>query len=212
MDRRTSVAFRLTPKEDSFYDLFAVSAVNLVDAAKELTNLLAVEDEAGRKAVVERMRDLEHRGDEATHEIIRRVNSSFITPFDREDIHFLASRLDDCMDHMEEAVDMADLYKVSDFPKGVAKQIEIIGRMADLTAAAMPRLRSMKDLSEYWIEINRLENQADKHYRRLVANLFENADAIHVLKMKDIVSALESAADAFEAVANTVEGIAIKES
>jgi predicted phosphate transport protein (TIGR00153 family) len=212
MDRRTSVAFRLTPKEDSFYDLFGASADNLIEAAKELTNLLAVEDEDGRKAVVERMHDLEHRGDEATHEIIRRVNSSFITPFDREDIHFLASRLDDCMDHMEEAVDMVDLYKVTSFPKGVAKQIEIIGRMAELTAAAMPRLRSMKDLSEYWIEINRLENQADKHYRRLVANLFENADAIHVLKMKDIVSALESAADAFEAVANTVEGIAIKES
>jgi uncharacterized protein len=212
MDRRTSVAFRLTPKEDSFYDLFAVSAVNLVDAAKELTNLLAVEDEAGRKAVVERMHDLEHRGDEATHEIIRRVNSSFITPFDREDIHFLASRLDDCMDHMEEAADLVDLYKVTELPKGVAKQIEIIGRMADLTATAMPRLRSMKDLSQYWIEINRLENQADKHYRRLVANLFDSDDAIHVLKMKDIVTSLESAADAFEAVANTVEGIAIKES
>ena len=206
------MAFRLTPKEDSFYDLFAISAQHLVVAAKELANLLAVEDAAGRKAVVEHMRDLEHLGDEATHEIIRRVNSSFITPFDREDIHVLASRLDDCMDHMEEAADLVELYKVTALPKGVAKQIEIIGRMADLTASAMPRLRSMKDLSEYWIEINRLENQADKHYRRLVANLFENPDAIHVLKMKDIVSALESAADAFEAVANTVEGIAIKES
>jgi predicted phosphate transport protein (TIGR00153 family) len=208
----TAVAFRLTPKEDSFYDLFAVSASHLVDAAKELTNLLAVQDPDSARAVVERMHDLEHLGDEATHEIIRRVNSSFITPFDREDIHMLASRLDDCMDHMEEAADMVDLYKVTEFPKGVAKQIEIIGRMADLTATAMPRLRSMQDLSAYWIEINRLENQADKHYRRLVANLFEHTDAIHVLKMKDIVTSLESAADAFEAVANTVEGIAIKES
>jgi predicted phosphate transport protein (TIGR00153 family) len=208
----TAVAFRLTPKEDSFYDLFAISASHLVDGAKELTNLLAVQDADSARAVVERMHDLEHLGDEATHEIIRRVNSSFITPFDREDIHTLASRLDDCMDHMEEAADMVDLYKVTEFPKGVAKQIEIIGRMAQLTATAMPRLRSMQDLSEYWIEINRLENQADKHYRRLVANLFEHTDAIHVLKMKDIVTALESAADAFEAVANTVEGIAIKES
>jgi predicted phosphate transport protein (TIGR00153 family) len=208
----TAVAFRLTPKEDSFYDLFAISASHLVDGAKELTNLLAVQDADSARAVVERMHDLEHLGDEATHEIIRRVNSSFITPFDREDIHTLASRLDDCMDHMEEAADMVDLYKVTEFPKGVAKQIEIIGRMAELTATAMPRLRSMQDLSEYWIEINRLENQADKHYRRLVANLFEHTDAIHVLKMKDIVTALESAADAFEAVANTVEGIAIKES
>jgi uncharacterized protein len=113
---------------------------------------------------------------------------------------------------MEEAADLVELYQVSELPKGVAKQIEIIGRMAELTSSAMPRLRSMKDLSEYWIEINRLENQADKHYRRLVANLFENSDAIHVLKMKDIVSALEAAADAFEHVANTVEGIAVKES
>ncbi len=206
------MAFRLTPKEDSFYDLFAVSASHLVEAARELTGLLEVQDAESRSAVVERMRDLEHLGDEATHEIIRRVNSSFITPFDREDIHTLASRLDDCMDHMEEAADLVDLYKVTDLPKGVAKQIEIIGRMAELTADAMPRLRSMKDLSEYWVEINRLENQADKHYRRLVAALFENPDAIHVLKMKDIVTALESAADAFEGVANTIEGIAVKES
>ncbi|MEO8829090.1 DUF47 family protein [Lapillicoccus sp.] len=206
------MAFRLTPKEDSFYDLFAVSAGHLVEAARELTGLLEVQDPEGRAAIVERMRDLEHLGDEATHEIIRRVNSSFITPFDREDIHFLASRLDDCMDHMEEAADLVDLYKVTDLPKGVAKQIEIIGRMAELTATAMPRLRSMQDLSEYWVEINRLENQADKHYRRLVAALFENPDAIHVLKMKDIVTALESAADAFEGVANTIEGIAVKES
>jgi uncharacterized protein len=205
------VGFRLTPQDTSFFTLFTAQAQLLVDATRELTRFLEV-GLSERQAVADRLKELEHAADDATHELINKVNSSFITPFDREDIHFLASRLDDCMDHMEEAVDMADLYKVSDFPKGVAKQIEIIGRMADLTAAAMPRLRSMKDLSEYWIEINRLENQADKHYRRLVANLFENADAIHVLKMKDIVSALESAADAFEAVANTVEGIAIKES
>ncbi len=206
------MAFRLTPREDSFYDLFAISAAHLVSGARELTNLLAADSPEARSSVVQKMRDLEHQADEATHQIISRVNSSFITPFDREDIHRLASRLDDCMDHMEEAADLVDLYKVDYLPKGVAKQIEIIGRMAELTAAAMPRLRSMNDLSEYWIEINRLENQADKHYRRLVANLFEDSDAIHVLKMKDIVSALESAADAFENVANTVEGIAVKES
>lgn len=206
------MGFRLTPKEDGFYDLFAVSATHLVAGARELTNLLAADTPEARTAVVEKMRDLEHQADEATHQIISRVNSSFVTPFDREDIHRLASRLDDCMDHMEEAADLVDLYKVDDLPKGVAKQIEILGRMAELTAAAMPRLRSMKDLSEYWIEINRLENQADKHYRRLVANLFEGSDAIQVLKMKDIVSALEAAADAFETVAHTVEGIAVKES
>lgn len=206
------MAFRLTPKSDEFYELFSASANHLVTAAKELTNLLGADDPDARSAVVQRMRDLEHLGDDATHEIIKRVNSSFITPFDREDIHRLASRLDDCMDYMEEASDLIDLYQVVDLPKGVARQIDIIGRMAELTAAAMPRLRSMSDLSEYWIEINRLENQADKHYRRLVAKLFDHPDAIYILKLKDIVSALEAAADAFESVANTVEGIAVKES
>lgn len=206
------VAFRLTPKEDSFYGLFAISADHLVAGARELTNLLAATDLESRATVVQRIRDLEHEADEATHEIMNRVNSSFITPFDREDIYHLASRLDDCMDHMEEAADLIDLYQVKELPHGVAKQIEILARMAELTAEAMPRLRSMKDLATYWIEINRLENQADKHYRRLVANLFDDTDAIHVLKMKDIVSAFEAAADAFEAVAHTVEGIAVKES
>lgn len=206
------MAFRLTPKEDSFYELFSISAAHLVAGARELTNLLSADDPESRSKVVQRMRDLEHEADVSTHEIMNRVNSSFITPFDREDIYHLASRLDDCMDYMEEAADLIDLYKVKELPKGVAKQIEILGRMAELTAEAMPRLRSMKDLAEYWIEINRLENQADKHYRRLVANLFEETDAIHVLKMKDIVSAFEAAADAFETVAHTVEGIAVKES
>src|SRR6476620_11727374 len=94
-DRRLTVAFRLTPKEDSFYELFGISAGHLVQAAKELTNLLAVQTPEDRKSVVDRMHALEHLGDAATHEIMRRVNSSFITPFDREDIYALASRLDD---------------------------------------------------------------------------------------------------------------------
>jgi predicted phosphate transport protein (TIGR00153 family) len=205
------VGFRLTPQDTSFYDLFATSASHLIDGSQQLTKLLGV-PQSDREPIAAAMRDIEHAADESTHAIMRKVNSSFITPFDREDIYALASRLDDCMDYMEEAADLVELYQVSELPKGVAKQIEIIGRMAELTSSAMPRLRSMHDLSEYWIEINRLENQADKHYRRLVANLFENSDAIHVLKMKDIVSALEAAADAFESVANTVEGIAVKES
>jgi uncharacterized protein len=208
------VGFRLTPQDTSFFTLFTAQAQLLVDATRELTRFLEV-GLSERQAVADRLKELEHAADDATHELISRVNSSFITPFDREDIHFLASRLDDCMDHMEEAVDMADLYKVSDFPKGVAKQIEIIGRMADLTAAAMPRLRSMKDLSEYWIEINRLENQADQIYRGLLAALFNGeygTDAITVMKLKEVIEELEAAADAFEAVAHKVESIAVKES
>ena len=202
---------RLTPRKDSFYPMFAASGQNLVTGAGLLKDLLGAAP-SDRKEIAEKMRAAEHAGDEVTHAIMRELNESFITPFDREDIYSLASNLDDCMDLMEAAVDLIVLYRIGELPAGITAQVEVLGRMSELTAEAMPRLRSMSDLSEYWIEINRLENQADKHYRRLVANLFENSDAIHVLKMKDIVSALESAADAFESVANTVEGIAVKES
>ena len=203
---------RLTPKDSSFYDLFATSAGHLVVGARELTNLLGV-DRSEREAVAARMRDIEHAADESTHAIMRRVNSSFITPFDREDIYGLASHLDDCMDLMEAAADLIVLYRIGDLPDGIAAQVEILVRMAELTAEAMPRLRSMHDLSEYWIEINRLENQADQIYRRLLAELFnDGSDAILVLKLKEVIDVLEAAADAFETVANTVESIAVKES
>jgi predicted phosphate transport protein (TIGR00153 family) len=206
------VALRLTPQNTSFYGLFATSAKHLVDGARELTTLLGA-DISEREAIAERMRDIEHAADESTHEIMRRVNSSFITPFDRGDIYDLASNLDDCMDLMEAAVDLIVLYRVGELPAAIAGQIEVLERMAELTAEAMPRLRSMRDLSEYWIEINRLENQADQVYRRLLAELFDNgADAMTVVKLKGVIDELEAAADAFETVAHTVESIALKES
>ena len=206
------MGFRLTPQETSFYDLFAQQASLIVDGSKELTALLGVAS-TEREAVSQRMRDIEHAADEATHEIMRKVNSSFITPFDREDIYGLASSLDDCMDLMEAAVDLIVLYRIGDLPAGIAAQVEVLARMSELTAEAMPRLRSMSDLQEYWIEINRLENQADQVYRRLLAELFNNgADAITVLKLKEVIDELEAAADAFEKVAHAVESIAVKES
>jgi uncharacterized protein len=135
-----------------------------------------------------------------------------VTPFDREDICGPASNLDDCIDLMEAAADLIVRCRIGVLPDGVATQVEVLARMAELTAEAMPRLRSMGDLSEYWIEINRLENQVDKIYRRLVAELFNNGqDPITVLKLKEVVDKLE-AVDAFETVAHTVEGIAVKES
>ena len=206
------MGFRLTPKDSSFYDLFAVSASHLIEGAHELTKLLGVE-QSEREAVANRMRDIEHAADESTHAIMRKVNSSFITPFDREDIYGLASHLDDCMDLMEAAVDLIVLYRIGDLPEGISAQVQVLARMAELTAEAMPRLRSMRDLSEYWIEINRLENQADQIYRRLLARLFGgDFDAMTVMKLKEVVDQLEGAADAFEHVANTVETIAVKES
>ena len=159
------------------------------------------------------MREAEHAADETTHSIIRRVNSTFVTPFDREDIYSLASALDDVMDMMDEAVDLVLLYEVTSLPPETTQQVEVLQRCAELTAAAMPQLESMGSLDEYWIEINRLENTGDKSYRRILANLFSGEhEALEVLKLKDIVESLEGAIDAFEKVANIVEQIAVKES
>ena len=204
--------FRLTPQDTSFYDLFARSAGHLVEGSALLTQLVGA-DAYGREDLAKRLREAEHAADESTHEIMRKVNSSFITPFDREDIYALASNLDDCMDTMEAAGDLIVLYQIGALPSGVSTQVEVLVRMSELTAQAMPRLRSMQDLAEYWIEINRLENQADQVYRRLLAELF-NGDlkATAIMKLKEVIDELEAAADAFEKVAHTVEGIAVKES
>jgi len=206
------VRIRLTPRQNSFYGMFATSGRNLMDGAGLLKEMLGA-DLSERKDIAERMRKCEHAGDEATHAIMRELNETFITPFDREDIYRLASSLDDVMDYMEAAVDLVVLYNIEELPPEVADQVEVLERAAELTADAMPRLRSMKDLSEFWIELNRLENQADQVYRRILAKLFSGEyDALTVLKLKEVVDQLEAAADAFEHVANTVETIAVKES
>ncbi len=203
---------RLTPRDTSFFDLLADSAQHLVTGANLLGELLGAERDA-RKEIVARIADAEHLADEATHTIMRRINQTFVTPFDRDDIYALASNLDDCMDFMDEAADLIYLYKLDRLPARVADQIQVLQRSAELTAEAMPRLRSMQDLSEYWVEINRLENQADKSYRKLLAKLFEDEkDPIQIMKLKEVIDTLEAAADAFERVANTVETIALKES
>ena len=203
---------RLTPRDTTFYDLFGELAQQLVIGANLLAELLEA-DRKDRKEIASRLNDAEHAADEVTHSIMRRVNSTFVTPFDRDDIYRLASSLDDCMDHMEEAADLIVLYKLEELPKRVSDQVQVLQRSAELTADAMPRLRSMRDLADYWVEINRLENQADKSYRKLVAQLFDDGlDPVTLIKLKEVVDTLETAADAFETVANTVEAIALKES
>jgi predicted phosphate transport protein (TIGR00153 family) len=202
---------RFRPVDTTFYDLFTESAQNLVHGAELLAQLLPLDSD--HKELAKLMREAEHQADETTHKIVRRVNTTFVTPFDREDIYRLAAGLDDVMDFMEEAVDLTLLYEVAKLPKELARQVEVIQRCADLTAQSMPRLRTMQDLEEYWIEINRLENLGDKSYRRILAKLFSGKyEALEVLKLKDIVDSLEAAIDAFERVANIVEQIAVKES
>ena len=202
---------RFRPVDTTFYDLFATSASHLVDGAALLAEMLG--DGNDREGIASRMREAEHAADDTTHGIVRRVNSTFVTPFDREDIYNLASGLDDVMDFMEEAVDLVLLYEVHELPAELAEQVEVLQRAAELTCESMPRLETMKNLEEYWIEINRLENAGDKTYRRILAKLFGGSyEALDVLKLKDIVDSLEDAIDAFETVANIVEQIAVKES
>jgi hypothetical protein len=205
------VGLKFRPTDTGFYDLFTEAANHLVVGAKLLAEMLS--ETANHEDVARRMREAEHDADETTHAIVRRVNTTFVTPFDREDIYNLASGIDDVMDMMDEVVDLILLYEVKILPPELSNQVEVIQRCAEITATAMPGLKSMQDLDEYWIEINRLENVGDKNHRRMLAHLFSGEfKAMEVLKLKDIVESLEGAIDAFERVANIVEQIAVKES
>ena len=202
---------RLTPRDTSFYDHFTAAAANLVEGAHLLRELLS--DGADRPLLAKKLRDVEHRSDEITHAVMRQLNSTFVTPFDREDIYRLANRLDDVMDFMEAAADLVVLYELKALPAEFVSVVEVIEAAAVQTASAMPRLRQLKDLAEYWIEVNRLENEADQIYRRTVAKLFSGEfDALDALKLKDVAEELEAAADALEDVADAVETIVVKES
>ena len=206
--------FRFRPTDNSFYDFFTKAASNLVRGT-ELLSELAI-SKADFAMIAEKLEDVEHDSDRITHDVYNKINSTFITPFDREDIYRLASTLDDVMDHIEAAGNLVYLYgltKLPALPRELHDLVQVLDQQARVTAAAMPRLRAMKDLKEYWVEINRLENDGDRAYRMCLVRLFSGEyDALQVLKMKEVADELEKACDAFEHVANTVEQIAVKES
>jgi predicted phosphate transport protein (TIGR00153 family) len=211
------MAFRLTPHERGFYPLFTRAAENIAVAADEVAKLIA-SDPAGRPELAARVKEAEHAGDELTHDIMVKINTTFVTPFDREDIYRLASALDDVIDAIEEAADRIVLYRLTALPDGIAAQVEVLQRAAAATAAAMPRLEHLTELESYWIDVNSLEDEADAIYRTLLGDLLAPPDSappaevLTILKTKEIVETLEEAADAFETVANTVASIAVKES
>ncbi|MFI5906355.1 DUF47 domain-containing protein [Dactylosporangium sp. NPDC051541] len=206
--------FRLRPSDDSFYELFSRAAQNLVKGT-DLLSELAVPG-ADVQSVSERLVEVEHDSDAITHELYKKINSSFITPFDREDIYRLGSLLDDVMDHLEAVGSLLYLYgltKLPTLPREIHEIVKVLDQQSRLTADAMPRLKSMKDLEPYWVECNRLENDGDSAYRMALVRLFSGEyDALTVLKMKEVIDELEAACDAFEHVANTVETIVVKES
>jgi predicted phosphate transport protein (TIGR00153 family) len=205
------VAFRLTPRDSAFYEMFTESGRNVSDCAEVLAGLL--DPNANREAIAKTLREREHVGDSVTHRIMRQLNTSFVTPFDREDIYRLASALDDVVDAIEAAADFIVLADVGKRPALMAEQISLLQKSAAQTADAMSRLRTLRDLEPYWIEVNRLENEADRVYRKLLSRLFSGEyDALTMVKLREVADGFEDAADALEHVAHAVETIAVKES
>lgn len=203
------VRFRLVPRDESFFELFVRLASKVEEAGKAFQDLIVDFDEVGRKA--SRLQDLEHEGDEITHEIMKRLNTVFVTPLDHEDIHRLASGLDDVLDHIEAGADLFVLHKI-EYPLPEMKaQADVLVLTCTATREALETLPRYKELEPYWVEVNRLENEGDRIYRRAVADLFGgDHKAMDVLKWKDIIDETESAIDQLEDVSNMLEGIALK--
>ncbi|HEY7226356.1 MAG TPA: DUF47 family protein [Micromonosporaceae bacterium] len=205
--------FKIRPGDDSFYGFFNDAAANLVRGAELLLELAWPDTNVAD--IAERLGEIEHDSDRITHEVYNKINSTFITPFDREDIYRLASNLDDVMDHIEAAGSLVYLYgltKLPALPREMHELVDVVERQARITAEAMPRLKTMKNLKDYWVECNRLENEGDQAYRMLLVRLFSGEyEPLDVLKMKEVADELEAACDALEHVANTVEQISVKE-
>jgi uncharacterized protein len=209
-----ALRFSSRPIEGAFDELFTQAAQNLVLGTELLTELMMPAMRA--QAVSERLTEVENDSDQITHDLYKKINSTFITPFDREDIYRLGSGLDDVIDHLEAVGSLLFLYgltELSALPREMHDLVTVLEQQAKLTADAMPRLRTMKNLEDYWIECNRLENDGDRAYRMLLVRLFSGEyDALTVLKVKEVADELEAACDAFEYVAHTIETIAVKES
>ncbi len=200
---------RLIPKDERFFDLFVEDAANVLAAARLFEAMLRSYDAPAERA--RELRDAEHRGDEISHEIGRRLERTFVTPFDREDIHALISGLDDVIDMIEESADTFILYRI-EAPTAVAvQQAAIIAAQAEQLHEALVNLRSFKGLDKYWIEVHRLENEGDRLARQAIADLFsEGTSPVEVIKWKDVYGLLESTIDKCEDVANIIERISIK--
>jgi predicted phosphate transport protein (TIGR00153 family) len=201
--------FRLVPRDEGFYSLFNEAAQNLARSARLLCELLDNFSVADEK--VTGIKDCERRGDEITRTVLRRLNSSFVTPFDREDIHALTEELDDVVDDIHGAADLLMLHHVDTSLPEMRELAGILVQAADANVrliAKLPRLRGVEPELE---EIDRLESQADSVYRRSVARLFSGEyKAFAVLKWKDIVEALEHSVNAIEDISDIVESIVLK--
>jgi predicted phosphate transport protein (TIGR00153 family) len=201
------------PRGDKFFDLFEVSTKNMVKAAENLKDLIYSWDCIDQK--LEEMDRIEHQGDTITHEIMYQLNRSFITPFDREDIGMLAHSLDDVTDLIQATADTMVLYKVREPGKRARELADILVQITTEVENVMPSMRhhnaNLEKILNSCVEINRLENVADKIYRTALKELFEDSnDITDIIKWREIYEHMESATDMCEDVANVLESVALK--
>ena len=201
---------RLMPRTTHFFEMFSEMANNLTDGARLLKAIL--QDMKDVNSRVEQLKTIEHRGDEMTHDLLTKLNQTFITPFDREDIYRLASSLDDVLDFVYAAGVRLVMYKITTAPPAASLLAGIIVKQADKLTDALARLeKKHEQVLEYCVEVNRLENEADSVARAAIAVLFEKEkDPISLIKLKELYEVLETATDKAEDAANVLEGVVLK--
>ena len=204
--------FSLIPKEEQYFSLFRQMTSYIFDAARALSEMLA--DTGGDyRAHLKNIKSIEHSCDDLTHSIVTKLNTSFITPFDREDIYLLTSALDDIVDLIDDAARALVIYNVTEVTEHSRQFADVIQRMAVQLHEVVSSMERPGGISERLVEMHRLENEGDETYHTAIAELFLNAtDAMHVIKWKDIYEKLEAAVDRCENVANIIESVIIKHS
>jgi predicted phosphate transport protein (TIGR00153 family) len=203
--------FSLLPRDRTFFDLFIQAGQNSLHASRLLDEMMHTWPESG--GLSRQIVEAEGEGDRITHEIIKRLNSTFVTPIDREDIYALATQMDDIVDFTEEAADFLGLYKIEAPMEQAQALTKVLVASCEQLAMGLENLPQFKDLDKYWIEIHRLENDGDRISRDAVASLFSNGiDPMMVIRWKDMFAVLEEAIDATETAAQIIEGIVIKNS
>jgi len=203
----------LLPRTSSFYDLFDKSAANVLESGRVFRKMLDASP-SERKGYRKQLEDLEHRGDEITHTIYNELSTTFITPIDREDIHGLASSLDDIVDMIEAATLRMELYNITTLPSSVIALADVLIRSIEEVSRVLPMLSDMRNemrIREGCVRVNSYENQADTIYHQAIADLFNTvSDAIEIIKVKELLNDLETATDKCEQVANLLENILLK--
>jgi uncharacterized protein len=201
---------RLTPQRREFFELYTQASANAVAIAASLVALLDRFPE-GKDEALRDIKELEHEGDRLTHDVIYLLNRTFVTPFDRDDMYRLATAIDDVVDHIDEAADNLDMFKVQSIPERAKEQAHVIKRAAGKLDQAVQLLEGFKDSRRHLAELRRLEDEGDRLEREAVAELFRSGeDPLSIIRWKDIYGRLEEAVDACEFAADVLEAIVVK--